>query len=160
MFELAGGIALGVDIGDLLELQGSLEGNREINPSADEKEISAVIKRFDQGAYLLLNDGKNLLDDPGTVNQMLTKFFSFIYGDAVSHLGKIEGKEKQCRQLGNKGLGRGHTYFRTGVGVDGAVGLAGHGGADHVADGQYSGAHFCGPADTGQGIGGFTRLRN
>jgi hypothetical protein len=43
MFHFGGGIALGVDIGDFLELEGAFEGDGEVVLAAEEEE---VIRRF------------------------------------------------------------------------------------------------------------------
>ena len=78
-----------------------------------------------------------MLDGLGTVDQMLAEPFPGLRIDGVSDLGEIEGEKEERRQLRDKGLGRSHANLRSRMGVDGAVGLPGHGGADHIADGQH-----------------------
>ena len=40
MLHLAGGVALGVDVGDLLELERALEGDGVVDAAAEEEEIA------------------------------------------------------------------------------------------------------------------------
>src|SRR6059036_3153429 len=58
-------------------------------------------------------------------------------------------------ELGREGFGRGDADLEARAGVDDAVGLAGQGAADHIADGDRAGALVLGLAEGRQGIGGF-----
>ena len=81
---------------------------------------------------------------------------TFLVGDGAADLGEVHSKEKQRDELGGEGLGGGDADFGSGVGVDGAVGLAGDHGADDVADGDGGrslGDHFF---LRGEGVGGFS----
>ena len=85
---------------------------------------------------------------------------AFLVGDGAADLGEVHSKEKQRDELGGEGLGGGDADFGAGVGVDGAVGLAGDHGADDVADGDGGralGDHFF---LGGEGVGGFSGLRD
>jgi len=55
---------------------------------------------------------------------------------ALGRRGVCKLRFNQGGQLRGKGLGRADANFRSGVGVDGAVGLARHHAAQDVADGQ------------------------
>ena len=70
----------------------------------------------------------------------------------------MQSEEEERCDLRGEGLGGGYADFGAGVGVDGAVGVAGDHSSDDVADGNRFGAegdHF---ALRGQGVGGFAGL--
>ena len=158
VLEFAGGIALGVDVGDLLELERPFQGDGEVQAAADEEEVAGVVVAFDQPGDLGLQAGQFVLDDRGQVDQGRAQGLALGRGDGVAHLAEVQGEQEQGRQLAGEGLGRGHADLRAGMGVEDAVGLAGHGRADHVADGQHPRAELGGPADAGQGVRGLARL--
>ena len=54
MLELTGGIALGMDIGDLLELQRAFKGDRVVHTAPEEECVLLVGEGFCPFAYLRL----------------------------------------------------------------------------------------------------------
>ncbi len=64
----------------------------------------------------------------------------FGVGDGSADLGEVEGEDEEGGELGGEGLGGGYADLGAGVGGDGALGAAGDGRADDVADGEGLGA--------------------
>ena len=82
----------------------------------------------------------------------------FGVGDGAADLGEMEGEDEEGGELGGEGLGGGDADLGAGVGGDGALGFAGDGGADDVADGEGFGAVGDELALGGEGVGGFAGL--
>ena len=78
--------------------------------------------------------------------------------DGVAKLGEVEGEDEEGGELGGEGLGGGDADLRAGVGGDGALGLAGDGGSDDVADGEGFGTLGDEFALGGDGVGGLAGL--
>src|SRR3979409_2315883 len=70
----------------------------------------------------------------------------------------MEGEDEEGGELGSEGLGGGDADLGAGVGGEGAVGFAGEGGADDVADGEGLGAFGDELGLGGEGVGGFAGL--
>jgi hypothetical protein len=80
--------------------------------------------------------------------------------DGAAHLAEAQGEQEERGELGGEGLGAGDADLGAGVGGDGALGLAGDGRADDVADGEglrSVGEHL---ALGGDGVGGLAGLRD
>jgi hypothetical protein len=80
-------------------------------------------------------------------------------GGKISHPAQMHGQQRQNRERGDKGLGRGDADFRAGVHVNAAVGFARDGAADDVDDGQRAMAAALGLAQRGERVGGLAGLR-
>ena len=151
MLQLAGGIRLGVDIADLLELQASLQAQGIVQVPADEEHV------VPSGEIL------GHLPDPVRLGQHLLQLFRKIQ-DIPDHggvclvvhgahdLAEVQAQQVQHRHLGAVGLGGGHGDLRPGPGIQHVVGLPGNGGAHHVDDGQDAGAPLFGLPQGGHGI--------
>src|SRR5512139_2843012 len=63
-------------------------------------------------------------------------FFYIIRRNCSSQRPEKKAEKVERRQLGRKGLGRGHTDLRTGMGIDYAVGFPAGRGAHHITDGD------------------------
>ena len=157
MLELSGGVGLGVDVGDLLELQGSLQADGVVDIPADEKD--GFVVEVDGGIVL---DGLPVLQHPlhlgGEGEQLLHQGGVLHRPDGVQQLGKAQGDEVDHRQLGGIGLGGGHGDLRPGPGVEHIVGLPGDGGAHHIDDGEDAPPQPLGLPESGQGIDGLSGL--
>ena len=67
VLEFAGGIALGVDVGDLLELERAFQSDGEVEAAAHEEEVAGVVVAFDQPGDPGLQARQFGLDDRGQV---------------------------------------------------------------------------------------------
>ena len=157
MLHLPGGVAFGVDVGDFLQLQRPLEGQRVVDAAAEEEEIRAAEEQPAQ-LFELFVPLQDLLELGRNLEQLFDEGLGLLRGQPAARLAEVEAEDEQRGQLGGESLGGSHADLRPGVGVEGAVGLAGNHGADGVGDGQGLGALALGLALGGDGIGGFARL--
>ena len=157
MLELSGGVGLRVDIGDLLQLQGTLQPHSVVQVAANEEhggvvevdggeilDVAAVFQNF----LHLVGDGLEFGQDPVVR----------ILGDGAQQLGAVQADEVDHRQLGGVGLGGGHGDLRPGPGVEHPVALPGDGGAHHVDDGEHLGSQPLGLPHGGQSVDGLAGL--
>ena len=121
MLEFAGSVALGMDVGDLLELQGALHGNGEVEAAADKKEVLAIIILLGQPLDFILQPGNLPLKQVRQVDETRHQPFPVPGADGVADFAQQEHQQKQGGKLAGKGLGGGHPDFRPGMGIDGAV---------------------------------------
>ena len=84
---------------------------------------------------------------------------AFLAGEAPA-AAEFEGHHQQHGHLAGERLGGGHRNFRPGMEIDAAAGLAGDGGAHHIAETHHEGALLLRLAHGGQGVGRFTGLGN
>ena len=89
---------------------------------------------------LVVEGAEDVVELGGDAVEALDQVEGFGVGDGAADLGELEGEEEEGGQLGGEGLGGGDADFGAGVGGDGALGFAGDGGADDVADGEGLGA--------------------
>mmetsp|Transcript_5859 Transcript_5859/g.12213 ORF Transcript_5859/g.12213 Transcript_5859/m.12213 type:complete len:282 (+) Transcript_5859:18-863(+) len=92
-------VALGVDVGDLLQLQGALQGHRKIQPAPEEQAVlgQAVVPALFADLRALLQDLGHLV---GHVVQGRTDGLEVRGGDAVPLLADEQGKHGQDDHLG------------------------------------------------------------
>ena len=87
--------------------------------------------------------------------------FSGLFGvHGAAHLREIESEEIKSSELAGKGLGRCHADLGAGVSINSSGSFASNHGADDVADGQCLRAFGFGLALGGNGVGGFSGLRD
>ena len=157
VLELAGGEALGVQVGELLELQRALERHRVAGVPPEEEHrpgvdvlagelvdlLVVVEHRLDVGGHRveLVQDLGDLVAEPGPLD-----------------LREVERQQVAGDQLGQEALGRRDPDLGTGVGVDDRVGLARDRRAVGVADGEHPRPLRPGVPDRLQGVGGLPRL--
>ena len=135
MLHLTGRIAFRVDIGNFLEFQGALEGDRVVNAATKEQEVLRPDIFAGQVFTVFLVSQQ--------VFQLARKPREFLHGvscllgrDRSAKLRKKESKQIKGGHLGRKSLGRGDPNFRSGVGIDCARRLARDHRAHDIADGQ------------------------
>ena len=134
MLHLGGGVALGVDIADLLELQRPFQGHRELVLPAQVEEIADMVIALGDAAHLVVA-GQRPPDRVGHGAQLADHARPLQAGQ-VAHPAEVEGEHGQDGDLVGERLGAGHADLRPRVEVDAAVGLAGDAAADDVAQGQ------------------------
>ncbi|MPM15727.1 hypothetical protein SDC9_62099 [bioreactor metagenome] len=157
VLELAGGEALGVQVGDLLELEGALEGDRVADVAAEEEHRGLVDESGgeveDRGGVV-----QHLLHQRRQALQLLHHRGDLLAVHRPLDLRQVETEQVAGGQLGGEALRRGDADLRAGVGVDHRVGLARDGRTVGVADGQHPGVLFAGVPDGHQGVGGLAGL--
>ena len=159
MLQLTSGIGLGMDIGNLLELQAALQASGVIHMTANEIGVLGVAKQLciipDDINLLGL---ENLLDLLRQLLQGQQQTAIFLIGNGAQSLGHIQCENIHNGQLGGIRLGGCHGDFRAGPGVDYIVRLFGDGGAHHIDNGHGSSPTALCLSESGQGIGGLTGL--
>ena len=73
MLHLAGGIALGVDVRELLELQSALQGHRVLDTPRQVQEVAVPEVAPGQRLALRVKAGENRGDQVGHAGQVLQK---------------------------------------------------------------------------------------
>ena len=151
MLHLGCGIALSVDVADLLEFQGPFESDGVVQVASEKQDAAG-------GAEVLGSAGGQGFEGKGAIEGAGGGFEGVEHGQAVSegevsNAGQVQGQEREHGDLGSEALGAGDADLGTGVEVDAADGLTGDRGADDVADGERGVAAAAGFAECAQGIG-------
>ena len=148
-----------MDIGNLLQLQGPLERDRESCSRAPR------YRKLD--AYLYVRATSR-------ISEFSSSTCSINFGRsrrdwmcrATSACGEraflstFQRNHGKYNDLRSKRLRRGHTDLRPSVEIDACIGFASDGGADDVADSQDQCPGLLGHAHGGQRVGSFSALRN
>ena len=152
-------VTLGVDVGDLLHLQGAFERDRVVDAAAEVQEVAG-------GGHPLRHllhpaaHGQRVLHEVGHPGQALQQLAAALVGEGPAQPAQVQGQERQGHDLRREGLGGGDADLGAGVGEQRARGLARHLRALHVADRDGQGAEALGLLEGGQGVGGLPALRD
>ena len=157
VLHLAGGVALRVHVGELLELERALQRERIVDAAAQEQEVLVARELAGQLRDRVLHL-EGLLHEAGQLEQALDVLASVLREQGAAAPAQPEAEEVAGDQGRGEGLGGGDPDLGPRVSVEGAGGLAGERGADHVGD-----AHDGGPLgprglDRPEGVGGLARL--
>src|SRR5262249_5446647 len=143
---------------DLFQLQGAFQRHRvEVLPAQVEAVVDTEVTLGDP-LYLVVALQRTA-DGVGNAAQVVNHVGA-LDARQVPHPAKVEGEHGQDRDLRGERLGAGNADLGSGVQVDSAVGLAGDGAADDVAQGQRRVALAFRFAQGGQGVGRLARLRD
>jgi len=127
VLHLAGGVAFGVDVGDLLELEGAFEGDGVVDAAAQEEEVAGGGELLGEVAAEVVHraeDGFNLAGDLGQLGDEVQRGLK---RDGLADLREIEREGEERGELRGEGLGAGDADLRAGVGGDDSLGEAGDG---------------------------------
>src|SRR4051812_17814195 len=125
MLHFAGGMGFGVNVADLLELEGTFEGDGGKEVAGGEHDVIVVSKFFGQGLDMWgLLEGALNLSRQGTEGG---HNFLALGERQVAHAAEMQAEQDLRDNLACKGLGGGNGYFRTNVEVNSPVDFAGHG---------------------------------
>ena len=159
VLHLAGGITLGVNVGDLLQLERAFERDRIVDAAAEIEEVGAVVE-LRRDLFDLLRGLERFFEDLRQLHQRVDVLAAFGLRQRVAHLGQLERKQVERDQLRGERLGGRHADLRAGVRVDGAFGFARGHAADDVADRKAPRALGFRLTQGGQRIRRFTGLRD
>ena len=152
-------VALGVDVGDFLELEGALEGHRVVVAASEVEEVADIGEYLREvGDLLVVLEYLCNLVRYGL--QLVDELYPPLVGNGAELLGEAESEEEEGRDLCGKCLGGGHADFRADVRVAAGIGGAGDGRAYHIADAEEEGPGLAGKLDGRQGICGLAGLRD
>mmetsp|Transcript_9771 Transcript_9771/g.22976 ORF Transcript_9771/g.22976 Transcript_9771/m.22976 type:complete len:347 (+) Transcript_9771:137-1177(+) len=159
VLHLGRGVALGVDVGDLLKLERALEGHGEVEAPAQVEEVGGVPEdaRHVEHLLLLLEHLAHLVGQRGERLELLLEVSRAVVALLLEELERDHAHDADLR---GEGLGRGDADLGPGVQVDAAVRLARNGRAHRVADAHGQAAVTLGKRDGGEGVGGLARLRD
>ena len=159
MLQLAAGVSLGVNIGNLFQLQAALHRHGVIHIAANEENAMLVVKL--RGHMLnMFPVLQGLLQKFRQLLQRLIARRQFSLRQSSQQLAKTQGQQIKHRQLSAVSLGGGHGNFRAGPGVKHIVRLAGNGGTKHVHNRQHVRATLSALSHCRNGVGRFTGLGN
>ena len=133
MLHLARCIAFGVDIADFLKLKRAFQRQGIIRPTA---KVEHIPRRCDMVRHIrnLLIMRQSGIEGGWRFNEVVNNIPLFISAQTSLHHRQMGGQRSEHRQLAGKGLGRGHAYFRPGMGGQQQIRLARHGTGRHIDD--------------------------
>ena len=158
VFELAGGVAFGLDVGRLLELERAFAGDGVVDAAAEEEEGLRGLKGAGEGCDLGLPLGERRGHGFGDGVEVVEMRFDDGAGHAAADAGGEEGEEGEDDHLGGEAFGGGDGALGSGHGGERTVGHLRHGGVVVVGDGDGGGAAGGGLAEGFGGVGGFAGL--
>ena len=126
VLELGGGVPLGVDVGDLLQLERAFQRHGISGVAADEQHVAGALIPFGQRPHLIVQR-QGPLDLFGQRIQLADPAGNVDRKHHGLGLGQVEGQEIHRRHLREKGLRGGDAALGSGMRVQNAVGLPGDG---------------------------------
>ena len=159
MLQFAGGVALGMDIGDLLELQRAFHGQRIVGVAAEIEDVPDLGQLLGHLLDLALQP-QHLAGIARRLGKLTHQRLLLIAADGAARCRDPQRQRRQHRQLAGERFGRRHADFRSGERRQGHVRLAGDGrflDVDHGADRH---PRLAAVAQRGERVGGFARLRD
>ena len=157
VLEFAGGIGLGVDIGDLLELQGAFQSQGIIYVTPNEK--YAVVVEVLAGIVLdIVLIGEDLLHLRRQQQHLFQHTVVFLHRHGAQKAGQVQPQQIQNSQLGGISLRGSYGDLRSCPGIEHLVGLPGDGGTHHIDNGEDSGPQPLGFPQCRHGIQRLSRL--
>ena len=94
VLHLAGGVAFGVDVGDLLELERAFEGDGVVDAAAEEEEVVDGIKDFSQLKTLIVDRAQHLFQLARNLCQLRHQVQRLRLRDRPPLLRQIQRKNK------------------------------------------------------------------
>ena len=159
MLQLAGGVCLGVDVADLLELERALESERIVEVAADEEDrIVVEILGSVLGDGLAALAREELLHLLRQLLKLCDRLVVLLLFHRAERLAKRKADHVEHCELRGVGLRRRDGDLRAGPGVEHIVRLARDGRADHVDDGEDVRAALFRLAQRRHGVERFARL--
>ncbi len=130
-----------------------------MNAAAEEKKIMRALEALGEifTGFVMGEDG---FEFSRNKREFLGRRADLLDRHGPAYLREIKSEQIECGKLAGKRFGGGDADLGASVSVDGSSGLARDHGADYVADGERVGAFGFGFALGGDGVGGFSGLRN
>ena len=159
MLHLARRVSLGVDVGDLLQLERSLEGHRVVNAPAQEEKIAPVGEPLG-----CLADPVALPQQPAHQLRRAPDFADDLAGpcrvEEASGDSQPESQKRDGRELGREGLRGSDPDLDSRPRVDDPVSLPGDGATHDIADGHGAAAALTRRAQSRERVGRLAGLRD
>src|SRR5918992_448002 len=129
VLHLTGRVTLGWNVGDLLELQRTLERHRVRRTAPEEERAPCLLEDSDGLLCPALHKPQRLLDLLRRPTQIPPEPQELLFRHNASNPRKLKSEKVQSRDLGEEGLGGRHAYLRTRPGEQDRIGLSGYEGA-------------------------------
>src|SRR5690606_28428815 len=133
VLELPGGIGLRVDVGDLLELERPLEGDRVVDAAAEEEGVLAGREALGPRLHLGL-EVEGVLHAARDEAKLLERRALLFRAQPAARLRDGEGQGEERGKLGREGLRGGDADLLAGARVEDEAGGPRDGALAHVAD--------------------------
>ena len=159
MLQLAGGIAFGMDVGDLLELERTFERDRITRAAAEIENIPCLGQAMGQ-LFVRRFVPENLGHVTGYFHQRLDEFGLELRTDRAPRLARRDCETRQHGELTGEGLGRGHADLRTAECRQNPIRFARNRRFAHIHHGQDMLALLPAIAQRGQRVGCLAGLRH
>ena len=115
VLHFAGGIAFGVDVGDLLQLERAFERDREMNAAAEEQEVGGA-EQFARQLFVDADRADSTVSSlPGMRSSSCTRQRDALSSRHAVGLAQVHRQDEQRGQLAGERLGGGHADLRPGV---------------------------------------------
>ena len=160
VLQLAGGIALGVDVGDFLELQRAFHGQRKVGAAAEIEHVACSARVRARPSRSGWSSFSTWLAIARRFGELRAPAPSPARRDRAARHAGAHGQRCQHRQLAGEGLGRGDADLRAGQGRQDHIGFARDGRFPHIDDRADRHACLAAIAQRGQRVGGLARLRD
>src|SRR4051794_27111665 len=121
MLHFSGGVAFGVNVGNLLELQRALERDRKVNPAAEVEEVARIAEISRECLARLRTGPQNFFDLRGYAAQLFHQGHRARRIKTAAKLSEFERQQEERGQLRRECLGGGHADLRARVSVDSAM---------------------------------------
>src|SRR3989442_10416083 len=158
VLHLRRGIALRVDITDLLELEGTLQRDREVHAASQIQRVGRIGELLRQDTHLRLQL-QRAGHERGQLSQATRQLLAFLERQPVL-VAQVEPEQPERRDLRRERLGRGDADFGAGVQIDAAVRLARNGAAYDVYKPDHARPRGARRAHRLERVGRLARLRN
>ena len=99
VLHLAGRIAFGVDVGDLLQLERAFERDGEMHAAAEEEEIGGAVQLAAQG-FVDGVVGEHGFELAGKAQQLLHQAARRLFVEPSVGLAQVHGQDEQARSTG------------------------------------------------------------
>src|SRR5919202_43176 len=153
VFHLAGRVALGGEVGDLLELQCSFERHRVRRATPEEERAPRLLEDAGGLLYPTLHKPKRFLHFLRRPAQVAPEFQELLLRHCFFRPRQFQGEQIQGGDLGEEGLGGGHTYLRPCPGEQDRFGLPRYKRALCVGDREHASTEIPRRLHRRQGVG-------
>ena len=159
VLEFAGGIALGVDVGDFLQLQRAFQRQRIAGAAAEIEHVAALA--ISRASFSICGSVASAAAIRRGISTSAMHELGLVrVGQFAACPARRDRERGQHHQLAGESLGRGDADFGTGQRRQHGLALARDGRGRHVDDRQRVRAVRLRIAQRGQRVGGFAGLRN
>ena len=105
VLHLAGRVAFGVDVGDLLELEGAFERDGVVDAAAEEEEVARRGEGAGERGAVVVDRAQDLFELGGDLAELVDEVAGLLVGDGAADLAEFEREQEERGELCGEGLG-------------------------------------------------------